>query len=106
MPNLPFRLHARMHNPIKMKTLEEAAEHELEAIHMNEEEFREKFFCNICDKLYDKAFEEIHVQMHNGEEKFNCATCNKLFPNETSLTMHMNAHQETRVVCDLNRVCS
>lgn len=87
-----------MHNPIKMKTLEEAAEHELDTIPMNNEAYREKFFCGICDKMYDKTFEEIHVQMHNGEEKFNCTICNKLFPNEASISMHMNAHQETRVV--------
>lgn len=93
-----IRLHARMHNPIKMKSLEDTAEHEIAAIAINDDEYKQKFFCSICDKLYDKAFEEIHVQMHNGEEKFNCGICNKLFPNETNLVMHMNAHQETRVV--------
>lgn len=88
-----------MHNPIKMKTLEDATEHEMAAIQEVDDGIREKFFCNICDKLYDKNFEDIHVQMHNGEEKFNCGICNKLFPDDTNLQMHMNAHQETRVVC-------
>lgn len=84
-----------MHNPIKTKTLEEAAEHELETVAHDTDE---KFYCEICEKLYLKTFEEIHVQMHNGEEKFNCKICNKLFPDEESISMHMNAHQETRVV--------
>lgn len=93
-----YRLHVRMHNPIKTKTLEEAAEHELETIANETDDLQEKFYCGICQKLYLKTFEEIHVQMHNGEEKFNCKICNKLFPNEASISMHMSAHQETRVV--------
>lgn len=93
-----YRLHVRMHNPIKTKTLEEAAEHELETITTEPDDLQEKFYCAICEKLYLKTFEQIHVQMHNGEEKFNCKICNKLFPNEASISMHMNAHQEIRVV--------
>lgn len=56
--------------------------------------------CNNNDDhfSYDKEFEEIHVQMHNGEEKFNCSICNKLFPNKSSISLHMSAHQESRVV--------
>lgn len=88
-----------MHNPIKTKTFDDAGDHEIPTVPTtNDDDLREKFFCAICDKLYDKTFEDIHVQMHNGEEKFNCSICNKLFPNETNLMMHMNAHQETRVV--------
>lgn len=88
-----------MHLPTKVKSTDEATERLLEFSPQNDgENIREKFFCGICSKYYDKTFEEIHVQMHNGEEKFNCHICNKLFPNEESIKMHMNAHQETRVV--------
>lgn len=45
-----LKLHARMHFPIKMRTLEEAAEHELNTIPTKEEEQKEKFYCAICDK--------------------------------------------------------
>lgn len=88
-----------MHLPVKSKTMEETVEHELEMSAMSDQDnVREKFFCAICGKYYDKTFEEVHVQMHNGEEKYNCSICNKVFPNEESINMHMNAHQETRVV--------
>ena len=46
-----LKLHLRMHNPIKMQTLEKAAEHELNTISNNEETLRERFYCGICDKL-------------------------------------------------------
>lgn len=39
-----------MHFPIKMRTLEEAAEHELNTIPAKEEEQKKKFYCSICDK--------------------------------------------------------
>lgn len=89
-----------MHLPVKAKTLDDAtADHILDTTPSSERDsLREKFFCGICGKYYDKTFEEVHVQMHNGEEKFNCGICNKLFANEESIKMHMNAHQETRVV--------
>lgn len=88
-----------MHLPVKSKTMEETTEHELDILPTNDQEtLREKFYCGICGKYYDKVFEEVHVQMHNGEEKFNCGICNKVFPNEESIKMHMNAHQDTRVV--------
>lgn len=99
-----FRLHARMHLPVKSKTIDEATENDAENLASGEKEPpREKFYCAICGKFYDKVFEQVHVQMHNGEEKFNCSICNKVFPNEESINMHMNAHQDTRIVswlCD------
>lgn len=92
------RLHARMHLPIRSKTMDEAIENDNESQSNEQEAPREKFYCEICGKYYDKTFEQVHVQMHSGEEKFNCHICNKVFPNDESLTMHMNAHQDTRVV--------
>lgn len=91
-----FRLHARMHLPVKSKTIDEATDMETDPLIT--EDSREKFYCDICGKSYDKTFEQVHVQMHNGEEKYNCHICNKVFPNEESINMHMNAHQDTRVV--------
>lgn len=98
--NIWCRLHARMHLPVKSKTLDEACDMETDATTGSEQEatVREKFYCPICGKYYDKTFETVHVQMHNGEEKFNCHICNKVFPNEESLSMHSNAHQEQRNV--------
>lgn len=94
-----FRLHARMHLPVKSKTLDEATELETDGSATGEQDVkREKFYCSICGKYYDKTFEQVHVQMHNGEEKYNCSICNKVFPNQESINMHMNAHQDTRVV--------
>lgn len=88
-----------MHLPVKSKTIDEATENDLDASGTGEQEPpREKFYCGICGKYYDKTFEQVHVQMHNGEEKFNCSICNKVFPNEESINMHMNAHQDTRIV--------
>lgn len=88
-----------MHLPVKSKTIDEATiENDTDASGTGEPEPREKFFCAICGKYYDKTFEQVHVQMHNGEEKYNCSICNKVFPNEESINMHMNAHQDTRVV--------
>lgn len=90
-----YKLHARMHNKTKGKQNEEALEQDTLPI---DDDLQEKFYCNICDKYYLKNYEEIHMQMHSGEEKFNCKICNKLFPNEAAIKMHMNAHQEPRVV--------
>lgn len=87
-----------MHLPVKSKTLDEACDMETDGTTGSEQEVREKFYCPICGKHYDKTFETVHVQMHNGEEKFNCHICNKVFPNEESLSMHSNAHQEQRNV--------
>lgn len=88
-----------MHLPVKSRTMEETTEHDMDMLSFNDQEtVREKFYCGICGKNYDKTFEEVHVQMHNGEEKFNCGICNKVFANEENIKMHMNAHQETRVV--------
>lgn len=78
--------------------MDEAIENDNESQNNEQEPPREKFYCEICGKYYDKTFEQVHVQMHSGEEKFNCHICNKVFPNDESLTMHMNAHQDTRVV--------
>lgn len=95
----PFRLHARMHLPVKSKTMDEATENDaIDSVTGEPEPPRPKFYCAICGKYYDKTFEQVHVQMHNGEEKFNCSICNKVFPNLESINMHMNAHQDTRVV--------
>lgn len=88
-----------MHLPVKSKTIDEATEQETDnSTGGGQEHPKEKFYCDICGKYYDKNFEQVHVQMHNGEEKFNCGICNKVFPNEESIQMHMNAHQDTRVV--------
>lgn len=87
-----------MHLPVKSKTMDEAIENDHESANSEQDPPREKFYCDICGKYYDKTFETVHVQMHSGEEKYNCTICNKVFPNEESLTMHMNAHQESRVV--------
>lgn len=87
-----------MHLPVKSKTMDEAIENDHESANSEQDPPREKFYCDICGKYYDKIFETVHVQMHSGEEKYNCTICNKVFPNEESLTMHMNAHQESRVV--------
>lgn len=88
-----------MHLPVKSKTLDEACDMDTDAKTGGEQEPpREKFYCPICGKHYDKTFELVHVQMHNGEEKFNCHICNKVFANEESLSMHSNAHQEQRNV--------
>ncbi|XP_031634575.1 zinc finger protein 436 [Contarinia nasturtii] len=93
-----LKLHARMHLPVKSKTIDEATEHETDPLTIADQDNREKFYCDICGKYYDKTFEQVHVQMHNGEEKYNCHICNKVFPNEESINMHMNAHQDTRVI--------
>ncbi|XP_055313583.1 zinc finger protein 3 homolog isoform X2 [Sitodiplosis mosellana] len=94
-----LKLHARMHLPVKSKTIDEATEQETDnSTGGDQDHRREKFYCAICGKSYDKNFEQVHVQMHNGEEKFNCSICNKVFPNEESIQMHMNAHQDTRVI--------
>lgn len=94
-----FRLHLRMHLPIKSKTIEETIEQNVDPLQtMDPDATREKFYCDICGKYYDKTFQQVHMQMHNGEEKFNCGICNKVFPNEESINLHMSAHQETRVV--------
>lgn len=87
-----------MHLPVKSKTIDEATnEQETEHSLTGEpEQPREKFYCGICSKYYDKTFEQVHVQMHNGEEKFNCRICNKAFPNEESINMHMKAHKENK----------
>lgn len=88
-----------MHLPVKSKTIDEATEHDADASNTGEQEpAKEKFYCDICGKYYDKTFEQVHVQMHNGNEKYNCGICNKVFPNEESINMHKNAHQDTRVV--------
>lgn len=88
-----------MHLPVKSKTLEETIGHDVDPLQSDTDTIRQKFYCGICCKSYDKAFQDVHMQMHNGEEKFNCGICNKVFPNEESINMHMNAHQDTRVVC-------
>lgn len=96
-----------MHLPVKSKTIDEATENDADAMASGEQETpREKFYCAICGKYYDRAFEQVHVQMHNGEEKFNCSICNKVFPNEESINMHMNAHQDTRVVRYTIQLCT
>lgn len=78
----------------------------MDPLQANEMRTPEKFFCAICGKYYDKVFQDVHMQMHNGEEKFNCGICNKVFPNEESINMHMNAHQDTRVVsCQPDVIC-
>lgn len=88
-----------MHLPVKSKTLDEACDMEMSTGDgYDQETIREKFYCNICGKHYDKNFEQVHVRMHSGEEKFNCRVCNKVFQNDESLKMHMNAHQDARVV--------
>lgn len=93
-----------MHLPVKSKTIDETTEQDMDILPSNNQENqREKFYCPICGKHYDKTFEEVHVQMHNGEEKFNCPICNKVFPNVESYNMHKNAHQEgPRVVSNLD----
>lgn len=88
-----------MHLPVKSKTLDEACDMEMTTGDGDEQDpSREKFYCSICGKHYDRSFEQVHVRMHSGEEKFNCRICNKVFPNDESLKMHMNAHQDARVV--------
>lgn len=88
-----------MHLPVKSKTLDEACDMETDPTTGGEQEtYREKFYCPICGKHYDKTFEQVHVQMHNGEEKFNCQICNKVFANLENLKMHSKAHQEQRNV--------
>lgn len=88
-----------MHLPVKSKTLDEACDMEINATTGGEpEKIREKFYCATCGKHYDKTFERVHVEMHAGKGRFNCRICNKVFPNEESINMHMNAHQDTRIV--------
>lgn len=88
-----------MHLPVKSKTLDEACDTEADTTAGGgQDPPREKFYCNICEKHYDKTFEEVHVRYHNGEKKFTCTKCNKVFANEESLNMHSNAHQEQRNV--------
>lgn len=100
-----FRLHLRMHLPIKSKTMEETIEQSSDPLQfIDPDGVREKFYCDICGKYYDKTFEQVHMQMHNGEEKFNCGICNKVFPNEQSINLHMSAHQDSRVVSYSNRM--
>lgn len=96
-----YKLHVRMHNKTKVKTSDEPNEHDSNVMPIDDD-LQEKFYCNICDKYYLKNYEEIHMRMHNGEEKFNCKICNKLFPNEAAIKMHMNAHQEPRIVSECN----
>lgn len=58
-----------MHLPVKSKTIDEATEND-ESVTGEQEPPREKFYCEICGKYYDKTFEKVHVQMHSGEEKY------------------------------------
>lgn len=93
------RLHARMHLPVKSKTMDEACDMDTDAaIGGEQEQPRKKFYCAICGKHYDDKFQVVHMQMHDGAEKFNCAICNKVFPNKESLKMHSKAHQDPRNV--------
>lgn len=92
-----LKLHVRMHNPIKDKSLEQLAEHELKACSTKNVKIK-SFFCKICDKSYDMAFQEMHLQTHNGKEKFLCTICNKKFPNSSNLAMHMSIHQDAKQV--------
>lgn len=110
-----------MHLPIKQQTLEEATEHDIKLYNKKDPTVKEMFYCEICDKSYvyiityiacfsifinfkflfyryDVQFKDIHMETHDGEEKFMCTTCNKKFATETHLIMHLNAHQEARVV--------
>lgn len=93
--NKSLRLHVRMHDPIKPRTLEDATDYDATSVSNTATEM---FTCEVCNKAYDVQFREMHILSHSDEPKFNCTICNKKFKNEMHLSMHLKAHQETRVI--------
>lgn len=94
--NKSLRLHVRMHDPIKPRTLEDATDYDPTMSTSNA--IVEMFTCEVCNKSYDVQFREMHILSHSDEPKFNCSICNKKFKNQINLTMHLKAHQETRLI--------
>lgn len=93
--NKSLRLHVRMHDPVKPRTLEDASDYDATTASNSTAEM---FTCDVCNKSYDVQFREMHILSHSDGPKFNCSICNKKFKNEINLTMHLKAHQETRLI--------
>lgn len=91
--NKSLRLHMRMHDPIKQKSIEDSIN---EISGVDGDVNREFFECHVCDKSYDKKFYKIHMQSHSDAPKHHCTICNKKFANANSLEMHIKAHQEVK----------
>lgn len=113
--NKSLRLHARMHFPVKSKSLDPLASlspavsskskslsttpSTSSATDNNKNKSLVRtFMCNICDKIFNKEFKEIHMATHSDEPEYNCTICNRKFKNEANLKMHSNAHQEVKPV--------
>lgn len=93
--NKSLRLHVRMHDPVKPRTLEDATDYDATTASNT---ITEMFTCDVCNKSYDVQFREMHILSHSDEPKFNCSICNKKFKNQINLTMHLKAHQETKLI--------
>ncbi|CAD7086582.1 unnamed protein product [Hermetia illucens] len=92
--NKSYRLHARMHGPIRVRPIEEAIGYEMKSSAKDGKLSNETFFCEICNKSYDISFQEVHKKSHKAGQKFVCTICNKKFANGLNLEMHLKAHQE------------
>lgn len=93
--NKSLRLHVRMHDPVRPRTLEDATDYDPTIASNSLTEF---FTCDVCNKTYDVQFREMHLLSHSDEPKFTCTICNRKFKNEITLSMHLKAHQETKVI--------
>ncbi|KAG5877630.1 hypothetical protein JTB14_030028 [Gonioctena quinquepunctata] len=104
-----LRLHQRMHEPVKTKSLDVPVSYSSTGVEDGSGETVPQFICSICNNTYYKEYEEVHMKSHEEENNFNyvraykCPYCPKAFKTSVQLAGHKNSHVKPFTCTECNR---
>ncbi|EDW00697.1 GH21026 [Drosophila grimshawi] len=84
-----LKFHMRIHNKRASKSIQDALP---VGAHQQYSEL-DQFYCEICNKSFEKNLLTVHKQMHQSHKQFLCGTCNRKFDNLTNYKMHLKIHE-------------
>ncbi|XP_041981755.1 zinc finger protein 271-like isoform X2 [Aricia agestis] len=87
-----FKLHKRMHDPIKSRPIEAPFVTQYGTTPSDE-----KYLCVVCDKMIPLDYRTIHENSHKVDNTYICDVCNKQFESRDYLDMHMTVHNTEKV---------
>lgn len=78
------------------------AKHPTEAEKAEKEQLKERFECNVCNKLfYSRYTLKYHtLQLHTNETKYECKICGRRMAKKFMLVQHMLVHSNDKMPCE------